>query len=74
MKKCNRDCFNCIHDDCIIETPTKEEREMQNYRDACATVTGRIRRAHGGGGSSKSKSRGGFYGAVIPKEIWEQES
>lgn len=32
-KKCERDCFNCKFDDCIIETVTKEEREEQNWRD-----------------------------------------
>ncbi len=37
---------------------TLAEYDMQNYRDACATVTGRIRQAHGG----KNKPRkGGKY-------------
>ena len=26
-EKCNRDCFNCIYDDCIVHTASKEERQ-----------------------------------------------
>lgn len=32
-KKCNRDCFNCIFDDCIMENITSEEREEAKERD-----------------------------------------
>lgn len=32
-KKCNRDCFNCVFDDCIIDKMTKEEREEAKERD-----------------------------------------
>ena len=32
-KKCNRDCFNCTYDDCIIESITSTERMEQNQRD-----------------------------------------
>ena len=35
MLKCNYDCFNCIYDDCLVDTKTmtKEEREDAKYRD-----------------------------------------
>lgn len=68
MKKCNRDCFNCIHEDCIIETPTKEEREMQDYRDACATVTGKVYKAHSSGTKNRGR-KGGNYDSRKPYKI-----
>lgn len=43
MKKCNRDCFNCIYEDCIINTITKEEREESEKRDINYTNFGIIR-------------------------------
>lgn len=33
MKKCNHDCFHCIHDDCIIESISAEERIEIKERD-----------------------------------------
>ena len=33
MAKCNRDCFNCIYDDCIIETASSKERKEIKMRD-----------------------------------------
>ena len=32
-KRCNRDCFNCVYDDCIMDTATKEERAEITERD-----------------------------------------
>lgn len=31
--KCDRDCFNCKYDDCIVNGTTKEEREFSNELD-----------------------------------------
>lgn len=31
--KCNHDCFNCIFDDCIVETISSEERAEIRERD-----------------------------------------
>lgn len=44
--KCNRDCFNCKYDDCIVETVSEDERAMQNYRDNSLIVTGCIPKGH----------------------------
>lgn len=33
MARCNHDCFNCIYDDCIIETMSSEERNEIKERD-----------------------------------------
>ena len=32
-EKCNRDCFNCIYEDCITDTITKEERREISERN-----------------------------------------
>lgn len=64
MKKCNRDCFNCVFDDCICESVSKDERFMQDYRDKCATVTGKIPKGHR---SSNNRGRkGGRYDSGMP--------
>lgn len=33
MVKCNHNCFECPHDDCIIETMSSEERKELRERD-----------------------------------------
>ena len=33
MAKCNKDCFNCKHDDCIVEGISQEERKEIRERD-----------------------------------------
>lgn len=67
MKKCNRDCFNCVFDDCIQESVSKDERFMQDYRDKVATVTGRIHR-----GCRSVKRKGGRYESGMPFKIKQQ--
>lgn len=57
--KCNHDCFNCIYEDCINDTLLKTEREIQDYRDACIVVTGKMPKAHGSG--KNVPRRGGRY-------------
>lgn len=57
-KKCNRDCFHCQYDDCIMDDVSTEEKEMQNYRDASLTVTGYIPKGHYG---RKQGRKGGRY-------------
>lgn len=32
-RKCNRDCFNCVHTDCIVDGITAEERQEIKERD-----------------------------------------
>lgn len=32
-KTCNRNCFKCKYDDCIMEMMTSEERKEANRRD-----------------------------------------
>lgn len=56
--KCDRDCFHCKFDDCIVDDISKEEKEMQNYRDASLTVTERIPRGHYSKGQAR---KGGRY-------------
>lgn len=36
--KCNMDCLNCIHPDCINDELTLEEMKDANLRDKSATV------------------------------------
>ena len=33
MAKCNRDCFNCAYDDCIVDNMSSEERTEAKERD-----------------------------------------
>ena len=33
MGKCNRDCFNCKHNDCIVEGISQKERADIRERD-----------------------------------------
>ena len=33
MARCNNDCFNCIHDDCIISNISSKERREIKDRD-----------------------------------------
>ena len=33
MGKCNRDCFNCKHDDCIVNNVSQKERTEIRERD-----------------------------------------
>ena len=52
--KCNHDCFNCIYDDCVIETISSEEREAIRERDKqyftaikmSRTKKGRVKNKH----------------------------
>ena len=30
---CDRNCFNCVYEDCIVDDVTKEEEDEQKYRD-----------------------------------------
>lgn len=39
--KCDRNCFDCKFEDCIVNDVSETEREMQAYRDQCAIVTGK---------------------------------
>ena len=55
VQKCNRDCFNCIFDDCVCDSVTKDEKFMQDYRDKCATVTGYIPKGHSSGKRNKGR-------------------
>lgn len=66
--KCNRDCFNCAYEDCQCDDITKTEREMQNYRDACITITGKIPKAHGSGKNVPRK--GGRYTSDFLSRKW----
>ena len=59
--KCNRDCFNCQYDDCVIDKVSKAERDMQNYRDASITVTGHIPKGHYGGARNQARKGGRYY-------------
>jgi hypothetical protein len=62
-KTCDKDCFNCKYDDCIIDGVFSEEREDISYRDKCALVTGILPLAHG---SKKNRGRkGGRYTSDI---------
>lgn len=56
--KCDRNCFNCKFDDCIVNDVSPTERAMQRYRDASLTVTGKIPKAHGGKNQGR---KGGRY-------------
>lgn len=58
--KCDRDCFRCKYDDCITDTLSKDERDMQNYRDASLIVTGYIPKGHSSGKSNRGR-KGGRY-------------
>lgn len=64
MKKCNHDCFNCVFDDCVCDTVTKDEKFMQDYRDKCATVTGYIPKGHSSKKGNKGR-KGGRYDSSI---------
>lgn len=33
MAKCNRDCFNCQFEDCVVDTMSSEERIETKERD-----------------------------------------
>lgn len=33
MSNCNRDCFNCIYDDCVVEELSDDERKEIRERD-----------------------------------------
>lgn len=55
MAKCNHDCFNCIFDDCINNTITKEERMESKRRDENCTSYGRV--IHGKVRASLDKGR-----------------
>lgn len=57
MSKCNRDCFNCKFADCIIDDVSKYEDFMQKYRDASATVTGILPKAHTGKNTRKNMNK-----------------
>ena len=59
-KKCDRDCFNCKYDDCIVETVSEDERAMQNYRDNSLIVTGYIPKGHASGHGNRGR-KGGYY-------------
>ena len=39
---CNRDCFNCLFDDCIMNDVSSEERKAMNLRDMNFTNFGSI--------------------------------
>ena len=56
--KCNRDCFHCKYDDCIMDNVTKTERAMQNYRDNSLIVTGVLPKGHRGKNQGR---KGGRY-------------
>ena len=58
--ECDRNCFNCKYDDCIADDITKEERDMQDYRDASLIVTGYIPKGHRSGKANKGRN-GGRY-------------
>ena len=32
-KECNRDCFHCIYEDCIVDTATAKEKAEIRERD-----------------------------------------
>ena len=31
--KCNEDCFNCVHDDCIVDVLSSKDRKEITERD-----------------------------------------
>lgn len=33
MAKCKRDCFNCLFEDCIVDSMSSEERHQEKERD-----------------------------------------
>jgi hypothetical protein len=41
-KTCNRDCFKCEFDDCIMESVSAEERKAMNQRDISYTNFGSV--------------------------------
>lgn len=45
MKKCNRDCFNCIYDDCVIGTLSSKERKEIKERDKSIMSYGSVVKA-----------------------------
>lgn len=45
-KKCNHDCFNCVHDDCIVEGISSEERKEMTKRDNGYFNTGEVKKLY----------------------------
>ncbi len=62
---CDHDCFHCTLPDCIIETVSQIERQMQDYRDACIIVQGKIAKAHKSGSRNRGR-KGGRYTTGVP--------
>lgn len=42
LKTCNRDCFKCIYDDCIMNDISSAERKATNQRDINYTNFGSV--------------------------------
>lgn len=42
MAKCNRDCFNCTFDDCIVDELSKKEKLDATIRDINFTDYGTV--------------------------------
>lgn len=68
MQKCNRDCFHCVFPDCVQNGVTPIERMIQDYRDACVEVTGKIPKAHGSGKHNRGRG-GGRYTSGAPYKM-----
>ena len=45
MAKCNRDCFNCKFDDCVVNGITSEERSEIRERDKKIVDYGHVLKA-----------------------------
>ncbi len=64
MAKCNRDCFNCKYEDCIIEKASSEERKEIRERDnryfKTNVMTGSVIR-----GATKHRHHRENYGRTI---------
>ena len=62
---CDRNCFNCVYEDCIVDDVTKEEEDEQKRFDAF------IR--HKNGTASKYKYNNSEKGKARYKKYWQSE-
>ena len=57
MAKCNRDCFNCTYEDCIVNDISSEERSEIKERDRKIIDYGSVIKAR----PPRVKSRRKYY-------------
>ena len=62
---CDRNCFNCVYEDCIVDDVTKEEEDEQKRFDDF------IR--HKNGTASKYKYNNSEKGKARYKKYWQSE-